>query len=95
MNNGSRYDPPTRELIERIVEQQDQLYGFYSDLHGDVRTIMVEVYGEGTTVGLKTTVGKLQIAAGVSKKWAASVTALVSSIVVAVGIAIKTVLFEN
>lgn len=88
MTNGSRYDPPTRELVEKILTKVDEI-------HADQRAIMIEVWGEGTTYGLKTRVAKLEIAAGVSKKWMASVTALVSSIVVAVGIAIKTVLFES
>ena len=87
--------PSQRELIERVVEQQDQLYGLFSDLNADVRATMVEVYGEGTTYGLKTRVQKLEVAAGVSKKWAATITTLISATIVAGVTAVKTLFFSN
>jgi len=71
------------------------MYGFYSELHADVRTVMVEVYGEGTTYGLKTRVSKLEIASGVSKKWTTGITALISGIMVSTVTAIKSLFFSN
>ena len=75
MINGSRYDPTTRQLVERVFE-------LVTEIHADQRALMVEVYGEGTSYGLKTRVVKLEISQSVGKRWVAAVTTLISAVMI-------------
>ena len=88
MTNGSRYDPTTRDLVERV-------FAIVTKIHADQRAVMIDMYGEGTTPGLKKRVVDLEISQSVGKRWVAAVTTLISVIMVTAVTAVKAIWFNN
>ena len=91
----SRYDPPTRELVEQMASVLSDVSGKVDEIHADQRSLMVEVFGKGTSHGLKTRVRDLEISQSVGKRWIAAVTTLISAIIVTVVTTVKAVFFNN
>ena len=44
--------------------------------------MMIAVFGEGTTDGLQTRVGDLEVSQSVGKRWVAAVTTLISAVMI-------------
>ena len=95
MTSGSRYDPPTRALVEQMAAVLGRVSNKVDEIHADQRAVMIAVFGEGTTDGLQTRVGDLEISQSVGKRWVAAVTTLISVIMVTAVTAVKAIWFDN
>ena len=82
MTNGSRYDPPTRQLVEQMFALLGDVSKQVDETNANTRAVMTVVYGEGTTDGLVTRVGDLEVSQSVGKRWVAAVTTLISAVMI-------------